>query len=181
MEALMISGNTKATREALFIALYQKAFPAAAKYVSKMGGSFDEAKDIFQDALVIYYEKAVSNQIAIHVNEKAYLLGITKNLWLQKYREDRPNVPFDSANIDTAIEDTGEPATEKLLHYLETAGQKCMEILKAFYYDNLPVKKLADLFGYTSIHSATVQKYKCLEKVRDTVKQKSLTYEDFLK
>jgi len=181
MEALMISGNTMATREALFIALYQKAFPAAAKYVSKMGGSFDEAKDIFQDALVIYYEKAVSNQIAIHVNEKAYLLGITKNLWLQKYREDRQNVPFDGIDTESAIEDANEPSTEKLMLYLETAGQKCMEILKAFYYDNLPVKKLADLFGYTSHHSATVQKYKCLEKVRDTVKQKSLTYEDFLK
>jgi DNA-directed RNA polymerase specialized sigma24 family protein len=181
MEALMISGNTKATREALFIALYQKAFPAAAKYVNKMGGNFDEAKDIFQDALVIYYEKAVSNQIPIHVNEKAYLLGITKNLWLQKYREDRQNVPFDSIDTEAAVEDANEPATEKLMHYLETAGQKCMDILKAFYYDNLPVNKLADLFGYTSTHSATVQKYKCLEKVRDTVKQKSLTYEDFLK
>jgi DNA-directed RNA polymerase specialized sigma24 family protein len=180
MEATLISENTKATREQLFIALYQKAFPAAAKYVSKMGGTFDEAKDVFQDALIIYYEKTISGQAAFHTNEKAYLLGISKHLWLQKYRENRPNVPFDSTNIEPSTEDSTLPAAEKLMHYLETAGQKCMEILKAFYYDSLPVKQLADLFGYASTRSATVQKYKCLEKVRDTVKQKSLTYEDFL-
>jgi DNA-directed RNA polymerase specialized sigma24 family protein len=180
MEATLISENTQATREQLFISLYQKAFPAAAKYVSKMGGSFDEAKDVFQDALVIYYEKTVSEKVAINSNERAYLLGITKHLWLQKYREDRPNVPFDSATIEPLAEDTTLPAAEKLMHYLETAGQKCMEILKAFYYDSVPVKQLTDLFGYASTRSATVQKYKCLEKVRDTVKQKSLTYEDFL-
>jgi len=180
MEVTLISENTKATREQLFITLYKKAFPATAKYISKMGGSFDEAKDVFQDALVIYYEKIVSEQIAAHTNEKAYLLGIAKHLWLQKYREDRPNVPFDSAGMEPVIEETTSPAAEKLMHYLETAGQKCMEILKAFYYDSLPVKQLADLFGYASTRSATVQKYKCLEKVRDTVKQKSLTYEDFL-
>ncbi|SFS92270.1 RNA polymerase sigma factor [Mucilaginibacter polytrichastri] len=180
MEAIMISENTKAAREQVFITLYQKAFPAVAGYISKMGGCFEEAKDIFQDALVIYYEKAASGQIAIQTNEKAYLLGISKNLWLQKYRTDKHNVPIDGFCTNAVDETETLPATEKLIHYLETAGQKCMEILKAFYYDNLPVNQLAELFGYTSTRSATVQKYKCLEKVRDAVKQKSLTYEDFL-
>jgi hypothetical protein len=40
--------------------------------------------------------------------------------------------------------------------------------------------KVAQLFGFSGERSATVQKYKCIEKVRETVKQKALTYEDFL-
>ncbi|NCD71164.1 RNA polymerase sigma factor [Mucilaginibacter agri] len=179
MEALINSENTPAMREQLFIALYQKAFPAVARYVSKMGGSFDEAKDIFQDALVIYYEKAVAETIAIKTNERAYLLGIAKFLWLQKFRTDKVQVPLNDFDTEM-LNESASFSTNKLMHYLATAGQKCMEVLKAFYYDNLPVKQLAETFGYTSTHSATVQKYKCLEKVRDTVKQKSLSYEDFL-
>jgi hypothetical protein len=66
------------------------------------------------------------------------------------------------------------------MHYLETAGQKCMELLKAFYYDNLPVISIAGLFGYSGERSATVQKYKCMEKVRETIKEKHLQYEDFV-
>ncbi len=183
MEAIMISGNTAITRETLFTALYKKGFPVLSRYVSRMGGSFEEAKDVFQDALIIYYERAVAGKdaTAIARNDNAYLFGIAKHLWLQKYRSSSINVPLEEIDPKILNEDR-QPnfVTEKLMHYLETSGQKCMEILKAFYYDKLPVQQLANLFGYTSIRSATVQKYKCLEKVRDHVKQKSLSYEDFL-
>ena len=182
MEANMISGNTVMTRETLFTALYKKVFPVLSRYVSRMGGSFEEAKDVFQDALIIYYEKMVSsNHTAIGRNGQAYLLGIARHLWLQKYRNSSRNVPLDDLDHQLLNEDQ-QPAfvAERLMRYLEASGQKCMEILKAFYYDKMPVQQLANLFGYTSVRSATVQKYKCLEKVRDHVKQKSLTYEDFL-
>jgi len=53
-------------------------------------------------------------------------------------------------------------------------------LLRAFYYDKLSMSKIANRFGFSSERSATVQKYKCLEKVRDLVKEKSLSYEDFL-
>jgi DNA-directed RNA polymerase specialized sigma24 family protein len=172
--------NTKQSREELFTTLYQKAFPIVAKYVAKMGGSFDQAKDIFQDALVIYYEKVLSNSITLQSSENAYILGIAKHLWLKTYRDNAGNIPLDTANIDQPEEEQHQYASSKLMHYLETTGQKCMEMLKAFYYDKLSATQITQLFGYSGTHSTTVQKYKCLEKVRDTVKQKSLHYEDFL-
>jgi len=172
--------NTKQSREELFTTLYQKVFPTVARYVAKMGGSFDQAKDIFQDALLIYYEKAISNNITLQSSEKAYIAGIAKHLWLKTYRDEAGNIPFDAVSIDQPEEEQHQYASNKLMHYLETAGQKCMEILKAFYYDKLPVKQITEAFGYSGPHSATVQKYKCLEKVRDTVKKKALHYEDFL-
>ena len=55
-----------------------------------------------------------------------------------------------------------------------------MELLKAFYCDNMPANTIAGLFGYSGIRSATVQKYKCMETVRETIKEKSLAYEDFV-
>jgi len=172
--------STIAEREKLFMQLYKKAFPAVAKYVSKMGGTFDEAKDVFQDALIIYYEKLVNASVALYANEQAYLFGIAKHLWAKKFREKVQHAPLDIEQ-DNFMDDAGlQPSSAKLLNYLETAGQKCMEILKAFYYDNLQVNKIAELFGYSGVHSATVQKYKCMEKVRETIKQKSLAYEDFV-
>jgi DNA-directed RNA polymerase specialized sigma24 family protein len=175
-------GSTAAEREQCFMLLYKKAFPAVAKYVSKMGGSFDEAKDIFQDALVIYYEKAVSSSIVLQTNEQAYLLGIAKHLWVKRFRENMQHIALDAGlnNYDFVEDENMQPSPVKLLHYLETAGQKCMEILKAFYYDNLPVNKIASLFGYSGVRSATVQKYKCMEKVRETIKEQSLAYENFI-
>ncbi len=170
--------KTAEEREAFFMALYKKAFPVVARYIARMGGSLDEAQDVFQDALVIYYEKVQSAPANIRGSEKAYLLGIAKNLWNQHYNANSKNQPLGDA--DFAAEADEQPLTNKLMHYLETAGQKCMQLLKAYYYDHLPVSDVATQFGYSGLRSATVAKYKCLEKVRDTIKQNSLTYADFL-
>ncbi|MDB5115395.1 MAG: polymerase subunit sigma-70 [Mucilaginibacter sp.] len=173
-----ISNSDQAVkRQELFISLYKKAFPVVAKYISRMGGSFDEAKDVFQDALVVYYEKAIAAQFTI--NDTAYLVGTAKYLWIKRYRENNQNIPLD--NIDISPDEEQEsPSNNRLMHFLEAAGKKCMDLLKGFYYDQLPLKEIADTFGYSGVRSATVQKYKCLEKVRETIKEKALTYDDFM-
>lgn len=170
--------STVELREAFFIALYKKAFPIVARYVARMGGSLEEAQDIFQDTLVIYYEKVMSVQPEIIVSEKAYLLGIAKRLWLQRYKASSKNQSLNKFDIQVIPDE--QPATGKILYYLETAGKKCMELLKAYYYDHLPTGDIVTLFGYSGTHSATVAKYKCMEKVRDTIKQNSLNYADFI-
>ena len=172
--------GTPAAREQLFISLYKTAFPAVAKHVSKMGGSFDDAKDVFQDALVIWYEKKTDPSFEIQTNEHAYLLGIAKHLWAKKFRDNLHYTPIDNYTGDVTDNEHTQLSSAAVMHYLETAGQRCMEILKAFYYDNLPVDTIAGLFGYSGVRSATVQKYKCMEKIRETVKEKSLAYEDFI-
>ncbi|WP_448702361.1 RNA polymerase sigma factor [Mucilaginibacter sp. AW1-3] len=176
--AEQVSLKSVADREEFFIGLYKKAFPAVARHIARMGGTLEEAQDIFQDTLVIYYEKVQAQQANIRVSEKAYLLGIAKHLWNQAYRINSKNQPLNDADFEAVTDE--QPAGNKLLHYLETAGQKCMELLKAYYYDHLPVGDIATLFGYNGERSATVAKYKCLEKVRENVKQNSLSYADFI-
>ncbi|WP_205511377.1 RNA polymerase sigma factor [Longitalea arenae] len=166
-------------RRALFMQLYQQAFPLVAKYVRNRGGSFDEARDLFQDALLIYYEKITTSDLTLSYSERSYILGIAKHLWAKKHTEH--HIALDGSMAGLAIEEAGDlKAGDRLLDLLQSSGKKCMELLRAFYYDKLSMSKIANRFGFSSERSATVQKYKCLEKVRDLVKEKSLTYEDFL-
>jgi DNA-directed RNA polymerase specialized sigma24 family protein len=168
-----------AKREELFTTLYKKTFPAIAKYISRTGGSFDEAKDVFQDALVIFYEKTLAAKPNPDSSDTAYLVGIAKHLWIRRYKENSRHIPLDGIDITSDTEEENLSNT-RLMHFLQTAGKKCMDLLKSFYYDQLPLADAATLFGFSGVRSATVQKYKCLEKVRETIKEKSLTYEDFL-
>jgi DNA-directed RNA polymerase specialized sigma24 family protein len=170
--------KTAGDREKLFMALYKSVFPGVARYVSKMGGTFDEAKDIFQDALLTWYEKAASDGFVLRSDEKAYLFGISKKLWLKKHKHNTQYVPLDGFDIES--EEQAALSDNKILDFLQTAGKKCMDLLRSFYYDQLPLNDIAETFGFSGVRSATVQKYKCLEKVRETVKEKALTYEDFL-
>lgn len=170
--------NAIHNREEFFIRLYKKAFPVVAKYISRRGGSFDEAKDVFHDALVIYYEKTVQQVLNNSIDETAYLVGTAKHLWLRKFSCDKKVVSLDGVEVPT--DDEEELSTPRLMRFLTKAGSKCMELLKSFYYDEAPLNEIAEAFGFSGVRSATVQKYKCLEKVRETIKQKALHYEDFV-
>ena len=173
-------------REQRLIVLYRDAFPLVARYISRMGGSFEEAKDLFQDALVIYYEKAQHKAVHLKYSEKSYLFGIARHLWNKRYQENCNQIPLDQFGEDFEetlnLSDSGyeEISAVRLLRLLQTAGQKCMALLSAFYYERMDMKEMAERFGFSSPRSATVQKFKCLEKVKETVKQKSLKYEDIL-
>lgn len=172
------SSNVAKDRESHFLDLYQIAFPVIAKYVSRMGGSFEEAKDVFQDAMIVYYEK---NKIIPLLNDSAYLVGISKNLWLKRYRDNyQHTISLDKVQTDIMSEEDLMPVSKRLMRFLEVAGEKCMKLLKAFYYDQIPLTEIAGQFGFSGTRSATVQKYKCLEKVRETVKEKALEYDDFI-
>jgi DNA-directed RNA polymerase specialized sigma24 family protein len=183
MEVLETTAGTcrRADTEKSIAELYELTFPAVARLVARMGGSFPDAKDIFHDALVIYYEKQMHHTLAVTLSAEAYLLGIAKHLWLRKFRQDKGRVAFGPEELQIAIPPQELPKEDQgLLALLQLTGRRCLELLRAFYYDRRGLPDIARAFGYRTVRSATVQKYKCLEKVREKVKEKAVTYEDFL-
>ncbi len=177
--AFFQSTTSPATDRSLAITdLYQAAFPSVARFVRRQGGELDTARDLFQEALVIYWEKVMIDGFQPNQSHQAYLFGIARKLWLRKREKPHPS----SDLLVEAVQEPADesPAIEKILRFLAQAGQKCMDLLQAFYYEQLPMRELAERFGYRNERSATVQKYKCLEKVRDQVREKSMTYADFL-
>ena len=178
-------------REALFVDLYQRVFPVVANYVAKMGGVLDEAKDVFHDALLVFYEKSMSKPPDLRHGEKAYIFGIARHLWIKRYNEYRRHSPLvqlmaefdDDVGIgwaDDAPQGDAGSANNRIMRVLQTAGEKCVQLLTAFYYEKLDMPEVARRFGFSGARSATAQKFKCLQKVKQVVKEKSLQYEDFV-
>jgi hypothetical protein len=168
-------------REQQFERLYELAFPGVAKFISLLSGSLQEAKDVFQDALIIYYERTEDSTFSISVPPERYILGIAKHLWIRKYKIDRRSVSLD--NLEEAITLPPDffptPNSIRLLRVLEATGKKCLDLLRSFYFQKENIASITGTFGFTTPHAASVQKYKCLEKVKKVIKGKSITYEDF--
>ena len=152
------------------IDLYRDSFPDFARMIRRMGGSLEQAKDSFHDALLIYLEKEKTGTLHLSASPKAYLLGIARICWLRSQNNNSP-LPLPE-NFDPA--DLPNPDTQEieqtLLESLKKSGRKCLELLKAFYYDHSSMQDIAEKFGFKGRRSATVQKYKCLEKVREEIK-----------
>ncbi|HTE32949.1 MAG TPA: hypothetical protein VK666_21350 [Chryseolinea sp.] len=164
-----------------FEELYKVVFPKIAGFISKLHGTLQDSKDIFHDALIIYMERSQGPYNETVATPERYILGIAKHLWLKKFKKDRRTISLDAYESTLSIPDDfyATVRTRQLLRFLETTGRKCIDLLRDFYYERSTMKDIVSKHGYSNEHSATVQKYKCLEKIRQTVKDKSMTYEDF--
>lgn len=177
--ATMLDIKIPEAREQLFTELYEVAFPKVAKFVANRGGSFEDARDIFHDALVILYERMTNNKVELKTSQEFYLIGISKHLWIRKFKDEQRKTDLGEMENAIAIpEDFYDTTENRLTSLLELTGKKCMELLRAFYYDNLPLQHIKSAFGFSTVHSASAQKFKCIEKIRTTVQEKSIGYED---
>jgi DNA-directed RNA polymerase specialized sigma24 family protein len=166
-------------REGFFEDIYEEVFPVVARFVAQHGGTLEDSRDIFHDALVILYEMMINDKVNVNTSHEAYLVGIVKHLWMRKFRRDHQKVALDFCESEIILpEDQFEAKDNKLLTLLELTGKKCLDLLKAFYYDRTSLDEISASFGFSGVRSATVQKFKCIEKLRDKVKERDITYED---
>jgi len=153
---------------------YQKAtnglynvLPSVKKYISANSGTADDAKDIFQDALVILYKNVQSESFTLSVPLKTYLLAVTKNLWLQELRR-RNKMLVSTEQIE--IPDTVSGEEQHLA--LATAafnllGERCRQLLILFYFKKKTYRELASFLGFGDEKTAKNQKYRCLQKAKE--------------
>ena len=169
-------------RERLFEGLYERAFPLFARIAAQRNASFEDARDIFHDALVVYYEKCGEPEFVIQVSPEAYVLGIAKHLWIKRFNRDRHHVSLTEyeSSISLPLDHFAGVNEDRLLSFLERSGRKCLELLRQFYYEKTSLGNIAASLGYRSEHSVAVQKFKCIGKIRDAIRSKAMNYEDFL-
>ncbi|NML23145.1 sigma-70 family RNA polymerase sigma factor [Pseudoflavitalea sp. G-6-1-2] len=161
--------------------LYRETFPAVAAMLRDLGADPESAKDLFHDALIIYLEKHHAGTLHIDHTPAAYLKGIARNLWRRSFRHQLPLTSLDEPSAEELYYEENQQdqylITTSLLHLLQTTGKKCMQLLQAFYYDQQNMEEIATQFQFSSSRSATVQKFKCLEKLRAQLKN-SVLYEE---
>ena len=162
-----------ADRAATLTRLYARAFPMVERLVRRQGGAPQDAQDVFQDALLVLYEKAVAGTLTLTAAPSTYLVAVSRNLWRQEQQR-RRQLPQDEllpAQAEALPDKPVAPsAAETVLEQLARLGERCQSMLLAFYYHRQPLQQIAADHRYGSVRSATVQKFKCLERLRSAVR-----------
>ncbi|SEW51154.1 RNA polymerase sigma factor [Chitinophaga arvensicola] len=154
--------------------LYRHTLPRVAAMVYRMGGHLEMAKDVFQDAVIIYLEKQQAQKLPPGVSAEAYITGIARILCIRQLKKSGPELSLDEMTENIGVPSdyyAPPPVARPVLDYIRSAGKRCLQLLQAFYYDQHSLSDIAAGFNFKTLHSASVQKYKCLEKVREQLKQ----------
>lgn len=160
-------------QEKAFARLYSY-FPKIETYIRNNSGSKDEALDTFQDALIILFKKVQTLESNSAIQVDGFLVNTCKLLWSnelrkKKVRQNSGDAPLEYLAYQDEIQSQIEKEEKHLRvdQIIQNLGDKCKDILEAFYYKGFSMEKIADLFGFKTVQSAKVQKYKCMETARN--------------
>ena len=69
--------------------VYQNYFQSIKHFVTSNNGTMDDAKDVFQDALTVIFEKIRNNNLKLNVRFSTYLFSVSKNIWLRELKRNK--------------------------------------------------------------------------------------------
>jgi RNA polymerase sigma factor (sigma-70 family) len=171
----IIEGIQKRDNNVLTV-IYKDLFPKVRFYVTRHGGSKDDAKDVFQESIIIIFKQIENNSLVIKGDFEAYLYGIARLVWLKTLRNkeihnrnitqiEEPENP--SYNADQVIEE--ELELRLFRKHFMSLGAECQKVMQ-LVTEGIPYEKIAEIMGYKSEKIVRNQKYKCKETLIQLIK-----------
>lgn len=171
-EQLLLKGLAQNDRKAIET-IYKQHYGMVQSLILNNNGSVDDAKDIFQEALIVLYEKARSENFELNCLIKTYVYSVSRRLWLKRLQHSQKfSSEVESLEETVAVEEDLEMheqrnnefiLMEKAMHSL---GEPCRSLLESYYIHKKSMMQIAGDFGYTNAENAKNQKYKCLMRLK---------------
>jgi len=163
---------------------------------SRLGLGTEDAEDIYQNSCIALFQNIHAGKLDnLTASLSTYFTSICLNQ-AKKFLRDRHSLTsFDGIIEQTQQDEYSASQIELILGLSEsdiTAEQKkmmrdivqdlpspCEEILWAYYGDNLSMKEIAPLVGYSNADGVKARKSQCMSKLKERFeKLKSLFYDN---
>jgi RNA polymerase sigma factor (sigma-70 family) len=153
--------------------IYKDNFNTIQAFILNNNGSYDDARDIFQEAMIALYEKAQSESFVLTCQIKTYVYSICRRLWLKRLQQlGKYTNQVDSLEETIPVEEDLDNHEKRNAAFaimdraMNSLGEPCKSLLEGYYLKKLGMQELADEFGYTNADNAKNQKYKCLMRLK---------------
>lgn len=160
---------------ALIREIYDKCSKQCSAYVLKNNGNVDDARDVFQEALVEVYQKC--KELTLSVPICAFLRVIYQRKWLKRLKRGKillrilKDVGYISTNTNsTEIESVDEKLDVLLMECFNNLGENCQNILNMMYKDGMKGDEIAIKLNIKP--NAVYQRMSdCRKKLRTCIEQ----------
>jgi RNA polymerase sigma factor (sigma-70 family) len=153
--------------------LYTAYFPMILQLIINNNGDEDDAKDIYQEAIIVLYNKVKAGNFELSSKLKTYIYSICRRLWLKRLSQlNRYGGDIRDFEEYSPVEDEQDENDEKSIQFnkmesaLQQLGEPCKTIMEDFYIHNKSMQDICERFGYTNADNAKTQKYKCLQRLK---------------
>ena len=153
--------------------LYVVYFPMILQLIINNNGTADDAKDIYQEAIIVLYNKIKKGDFELNSKLKTFIYSVCRRLWLKRLsqmnryggdiRDFQEYLPVDN---EVELHNDRDIQFDKMENALQLLGEPCKTIMEDFYIYNRSMQEICESFGYTNADNAKTQKYKCLQRLK---------------
>ena len=152
--------------------IYNDNYNTIQSLIINNNGSSDDARDIFQEAMIVLFEKVKAGNFELNCQIKTYVYSVCRRLWLKRLQQ-MGRYPTEVGTLATVpVEEEIENHELKNAEFemmelaISKLGEPCKSLIEAFYLQKKNMQEIAADFGYTNADNAKNQKYKCLMRLK---------------
>lgn len=171
-EKTLLEGFAASDRKAVE-KIYEENFNMVQSLIINNNGSADDARDIFQETMIVLFEKLRAGGFELNCLIKTFVYSVARRLWLKRLQQqNRYSSPGDSMADVVQVEEDLEDHEQRNAEFdmmeraFNSLGEPCKSLLEAFYMQKQNMQVIAAKFGYTNADNAKNQKYKCLMRLK---------------
>lgn len=152
--------------------LYLRFEKMILSFVGKQGGSKDDAADLLQEVIIVFWKNALDENFQLHSKLSTYLMAIARNKWLAERRKSyhltREQMPANREDdqpgaLDQLID---VEKVKELKHAFSKISEVCRKLLSLFYFEERSMKEIAGLLNFANVDVAKAKKYQCKKSLQ---------------
>lgn len=153
--------------------LYKLYYSDVQNYVCNNSGQAEDARDLFQE-IALNFLKLMKEGAADSIqNEKYYLMGMARNLWLKKVHKEKHTLSYDDVMLTEKAEEPNNAEEKNSLFELVSTklaeiSKECQQIIFEAFYQKKSNSELAAIMGYTE-QFIKVKKHRCLQGLKKII------------
>ena len=148
-------------------------YPRIEKLIRSKGGQKEDAKDIFQEAILILIRNLEKSDFELTSSCYTYLYSVSRFLWKDTQKQFSKNelreLQGEELQVFHAVLE--EKKYQQAENAFRALGSRCQQLLQLFYHKAMTFRKIATVMQFAPEKGAKNQKYKCLKKAKDIYKQ----------
>lgn len=165
LEAIRTGKNSTALNH-----LYATSLPKVIRFITQNNGDEEEAKDIFQDAVVTLFNTVKLGKYENGKDVGGFIYFIARNLWINRIKKKNKQISIKETEtyeisespLALMILDEKQLAIQGLM---DKIGTQCKELLKYTMHDKLSMKEVAEKMGFAGETVAKSTHYRCKQKL----------------
>lgn len=150
--------------------------------INKYRIDMEAAKEVYQEAFLIFHDNVIHEKLVnLSSSIKTYLIQVGRNIVNNEFKRKNRFSDLSNTNVGEESDDYDklydqemklESKRKMMIEAFKDIGNKCIEILTLFYFQNMRYEEMMLVLNYSNIDSLKTQKYKCFKKLESVVQSK---------